>query len=78
MNPEHHTATERTDAVCLNHLRRGSRYIATTRSGDTNEGIYLGMETAHGDRAILLAGHDAVASIRINRLTEIDSLPIAC
>ena len=42
----------------FNHLRRGATYRVTTRKGIVL-GEYLGMETPHGDRAILVR-HGAI------------------
>jgi len=76
-NYEHTSASD--DApICLNHLRRGRSYVATTDSGQTARGIYLGIETAHGDRAILLATPQSITSVGIRRLTDVDPLLIAC
>jgi hypothetical protein len=65
------------DHVCLNHLRRGRHYEATTDNGNTTRGVYLGVETAHGDRSILLAGPDITSAIQISSLTNIAALRIA-
>lgn len=54
----------------LNRLRRGSTYRAVTRQGSTT-GEYLGMETAHGDRAVLLRHGRGTASIAVDTLTSI-------
>ncbi len=54
----------------LNHLRLGSTYLATTRRGNSI-GVYLGMETPHGDRAILLRHAAGTDSIDIDDITSI-------
>ncbi len=54
----------------LNSLRRGMSYRATTRIGST-VGQYLGMETPHGDRSILLHGTAGTASISLSDITSI-------
>jgi hypothetical protein len=60
----------RSGATCINHLRRGTTYCATTRRG-TATGVYLGIEVPHGDRSILL-GHDAgTHSIAVDDLVAI-------
>ena len=64
-------ATVRGDAAWnLNHLRRGETYRATTRRGIA-VGEYLGMETPHGDRAILLRNADGTESIELSDVTSI-------
>ena len=58
-------------ALCtLNDLRRGSTYRATTDAGVT-VGEYLGIETAHGDRAILLRGRMGTKSILLAAITSL-------
>ena len=54
----------------LNGLRRGHTYFAETRYR-TARGEYLGIETPHGDRAILLRHIRGTASIRVDDLTSI-------
>jgi hypothetical protein len=54
----------------LNNLRRGVSYRATTRIGST-AGQYLGMETPHGDRSILLRSNAGTASIALSDITSI-------
>jgi hypothetical protein len=56
--------------IDLNHLRRGAVYLAHTDSVST-EGEYLGIETAHGDRAILLRHSAGTASLAVTALTAI-------
>jgi hypothetical protein len=46
----------------INHLRRGASYRVTTHEG-TTVGEYLGMETPHGDRAILIRHRAGTESI---------------
>ncbi len=60
----------------LNQLRLGSTYSAVAR-GRTMEGVYLGMETLHGDRAILLRNRFGTASILLNDLAWIEELPFS-
>lgn len=69
--------SETPDHTCLNHLQRGSRYEATTRRGTKARGVYLGVETAHGDRAILLAGPDGTRAVPIASITTVDALRVA-
>jgi hypothetical protein len=52
------------------HLRRGAEYRATTLMGATT-GEYIGMESPHGDRAILLRHADGTSSIELTDLTSI-------
>ncbi len=54
----------------LNSLRRGTNYRATT-SGGSAAGQYLGMETPHGDRSILLRNSKGTASIALSDITSI-------
>lgn len=54
----------------LNELRRGDTYLATTLHR-TARGEYLGIETPHGDRAILLRHIRGTESIRVKDLTSI-------
>ena len=63
--------------VCLNHLRRGEGYLATTLDGAISRGIYLGMENVHGDRSILLAGSNDTSSIKIGVIESVEHLPLA-
>lgn len=55
----------------LNHLRRGMAYRATTRHG-TTLGEYLGMETPHGQRAILLRNEAGTESITLTEVISIE------
>jgi hypothetical protein len=54
----------------LNDLERGATYLATTSRG-TVVGEYLGMETPHGDHAILLRHGDGTESIPLPSITSI-------
>ena len=54
----------------LNHLRRGSSYLAVTCNG-AEAGEYLGMESGHGDRAILLRSRVGTVSILLQAITSI-------
>jgi hypothetical protein len=56
--------------IGLNHLRRGVSYRAVTRNG-AEAGEYLGMESRHGDRAILLRGPLGTVSIVLQAITSI-------
>ena len=58
----------------FNHLRRGGTYRAVTRTG-VAVGEYLGMETPHGQRAVLLRTMAGTASIALDDITSI--LPVA-
>ena len=54
----------------LNTLRLGATYRAST--GDiTASGEYLGMETPHGDRSILLRRRTRTVSISLSEITSI-------
>ena len=57
----------------INHLRRGEIYRAITRCR-TVVGEYLGMETPHGDRAILLRHGDGTDSIALCSVISILSI----
>ncbi len=54
----------------LNHLRLGTTYRATTRRR-TMAGEYLGMETPHGDRSILLRHRTGTESIALTDITSL-------
>lgn len=54
----------------FNDLRRGATYRATTRLGTTT-GEYLGMETPHGVRAMLLRHQAGTASIPFRTVTAL-------
>lgn len=54
----------------FNQLRRGHAYRATTRRGIT-VGEYLGMESPHGERALLLRTYCGTASIPLRVITAI-------
>jgi hypothetical protein len=56
--------------IGLNHLRRGSRYLASTRHGVAS-GEYLGIESGHGERAILLRSPIGTVSILLQAITSI-------
>lgn len=56
--------------LSFNQLRRGSTYRATTHLGIT-VGEYLGMESPHGDRALLLRNCGGTASIPLRHVTSI-------
>ncbi len=58
----------------LNHLRRGATYRVTTQRRST-AGEYLGMESPHGDRAILLRHSKGTDSIPLLHVTSVEGLP---
>ena len=63
--------TGRTDATWIfNHLRYGQTYRASTRHGIAI-GEYLGMETPHGDWALLLRHSNGTESIPLPDVTSI-------
>ena len=55
----------------LNHLERGETYRAVTAFGSAF-GEYLGMESPHGDRAILLKHREGTDSIAVDDITSIE------
>ncbi len=57
--------------LALNHLRHGHTYRATTVRTATM-GEYLGMETPHGDWAILLRSGGVTASIPLDQLVAVE------
>lgn len=57
----------------LNHLRPGTTYRAVTRHGIA-VGEFLGLETSHGDRAILLRHPAGTTSIDLYDLTAIHAV----
>ena len=65
------TNTTDTTLVDLNELRRGTTYRATTHGGST-VGEYLGLETPHGVRALLLRHDRGTASIPLRNVTALD------
>ncbi|MEA2009653.1 MAG: hypothetical protein U9N78_03010 [Actinomycetota bacterium] len=54
----------------LNHLRLGATYQATTQHR-TTAGEYLGMETPHGDRSILLRHRTGTESIALSDIMSL-------
>ncbi len=54
----------------LNHMRRGLIYLAVTSAGATL-GEYLGIESAHDERAILLRNAAGTESIAVGDLTSV-------
>lgn len=56
----------------LNHLRHGRTYRATT-ARSAMMGEYLGMETPHGDWAILLRSGGVTASIPLDQLVTVET-----
>jgi hypothetical protein len=64
-------STSRAEAArTINHLQLGSTYRATTPEGAAI-GEYLGMETPHGDPAILLRHTTGTESIALDDVTSI-------
>jgi hypothetical protein len=62
----------RTDATIeLNHLRLGATYRAVTPHGAA-VGEYLGLESPHGDAAILLRHRAGTDSIPLDEVTTIE------
>ena len=64
------TTSRRETHANLHHLHRGAEYRATTITGSTT-GEYIGMESFHGDRAILLRHAAGTASIEVDDVTSI-------
>jgi hypothetical protein len=54
----------------LDHLTRGVTYLATTIGGSF-QGEYLGMETPHGDWAMLLRGPRGIEAVALDSVTSI-------
>ena len=67
-----HTASS-TRKWTLNDLHRGGIYRAITASG-TAIGEYLGIETPHGIKAILLRNNDGTTSLAIDDVTSVTRL----
>lgn len=67
---EAQTTSQSPTAHTINHLQRGSVYRATTTEGAAI-GEYLGLESPHGDPAILLRHADGTLSIDIRNLQSI-------
>ena len=55
----------------VSRLQRGTTYRAEIGL-DTITGVYLGMESPHGDLAILLRHADGTASIDVQDVTTIE------
>lgn len=68
MHDYHHTSHK--PSLTVTHLRRGSAYRATT-GNRTEVGVFLGLETAWGDRAILLRNGAGTSSIRLREITSL-------
>jgi hypothetical protein len=68
MTQQHHLADR------FNRLQRGARYRAVTAAG-VAVGEYLGMESLHGDHAILLRGAAGTASIARSDVTALEATP---
>ena len=66
------TARRTTRAIhhLFNELRRGATYRVTTRHGTTT-GEYLGIESHHGDRALLLRHRAGTESVPVWSVTSI-------
>ena len=60
--------------MTINQMRRGATYRATTRIGSA-AGQFLGLETPHGDRSILLRSRMGTASISLTDITSIRPSP---
>lgn len=56
----------------FNDLQPGVVYLATTRNGIAG-GEYLGMETHHGDWAILLRDGNTTKSLPLRDVTSIEA-----
>jgi hypothetical protein len=59
-----------TTTIDLNHLRLGSTYDAVTSRG-LARGEYLGIETSHGEWAILLRNAGGTTSIGVADLSAV-------
>lgn len=57
----------------LNDLRRGATYRVTTPRRST-AGEYLGMESPHGDRAILLRHSTGTDSVPLHHVTSVEEV----
>ncbi len=68
MEARHITRTNQ--LISFNQLRRGTTYRATTPGGSA-VGEYLGVESPHGDRALLLRNNGGTASIPLRDVTSI-------
>lgn len=69
MKKAHHISRD-CAPMTINHMRRGVTYRATTRIGSA-AGQFLGIETPHGDRSILLHSRTGTASISLSDITSI-------
>ncbi|NNC74469.1 MAG: hypothetical protein HKN93_03045 [Acidimicrobiia bacterium] len=67
------TARTASSPWTINDLHRGGIYRATTSAGDSI-GEYLGLETAYGDRAMLLRNNDGTSSIYLDDVTSLQRL----
>jgi hypothetical protein len=59
----------------LNHLRRGATYRVTTSKRST-AGEYLGMESPHDDRAMLLRHSTGTDSIPLRLVTSVEHVAL--
>jgi hypothetical protein len=57
--------------IDINHLRVGGIYEATTQSGRTATGEYLGIEVTHDDWMIILRNRAGSESIPVNALASV-------
>ncbi len=57
--------------IDINHLRIGDTYQATTQTGRTATGEYLGIEVAHDDWMIILRNRTGAESIPVNALSSV-------
>lgn len=64
-------------AIDINHLSRGTTYVARAATGVVATGEYLGIEVAYGEWRILLRGVTGIQSIAIDLLDSIDAAPPA-
>ena len=67
------TTSRKSASSNVHHLRRGAEYRATTHNLIAI-GEYLGMETPHGDRAILIRNSAGTESIALEELTSIQRI----
>jgi hypothetical protein len=56
----------------LNQLQRGATYCVTTPNS-SHAGEYLGIESSHGDHAILLRNANGTDSIPLHHVTSINN-----
>ncbi|MBK5267734.1 MAG: hypothetical protein JJE47_09900 [Acidimicrobiia bacterium] len=66
-----HQGSQIAATIDINHLRVGGIYEATTQSGRTATGEYLGIEVAHDDWMIILRNRAGAESIPVKVLTSV-------